>query len=280
MESHIRRAPVGEFEVDVAQYALVKKAFFVISATGTHDAWLKSFHQPLKSIWIYAMPHPDTSTTKPNVWKIAVELDTRKMVTLELYDTGYAPRGSVVLIRAFTEDQDPAGDFAKLMGVRAMCLGRKMLENVTFGTMLSRLQEDNLFMYQLNAGRGYRHWAYSVIKSLEDRFIYKPPMTPPLSKQIDEKMRLCYLANGNFFGRPGYEDELDNPMTIVAGKWSPAVESVEQRRALPSNPPTVSNGRGRTATGPSTQHNNNNNYRHWRGSNNRGSRQQRYYKKN
>ncbi|KAI2639026.1 hypothetical protein GGS26DRAFT_587797 [Hypomontagnella submonticulosa] len=218
MESYVRQVPIGDTLVEVAQYAIVKKAFFVISATGSRDAWPKIFDQHARSIWIYATPSIDPSTPKPNPWKIAVELDTKKLITLELYDTTLAERGTVVIIRTLTDNQDPNADFGKLLSLRATCLGRKMMGNFTFGSVLLKLQEKNLFMYQLNAGRGYRHWVYSVVKALDEQYIYRAPMAQFLSQEIDDKMRRCWLPNGNPTGRPGYEDELDNPMNIVPGK--------------------------------------------------------------
>ncbi|KAI0144079.1 hypothetical protein F4776DRAFT_675641 [Hypoxylon sp. NC0597] len=210
-----------EVEVDsvktiVTQFRFAPMAYFLHSPATPQETWRDICSKPMQSIWVYAFPLVDEG---PNTWKLALELDGGKIVTLELYNTK-TRSGTVFLVRSLTEDVDgnTSDDYRNLMRIKVTCAGRRMQDNITLRDIILKVHGANLLKYQLSEGRGYRFWVHVILKEIEP-LIREFPRGARLCDEATEIMRSRWTDDGRRTGRPGYEDEPDNPLNIVAGVW-------------------------------------------------------------
>ncbi|KAI1459215.1 hypothetical protein F4805DRAFT_89889 [Annulohypoxylon moriforme] len=219
MESRVLNAPVDGQQADIVHFNLVRRAYFVISPTATRDGWLDFFNQTVDGIWLYALPSTNTQNSQPNGWKVAFELKSTKIITLELYDTKET-FGTVFLVRTFTDNSDAAAPSDwKVLTTSGPChAGRRMKAGVTLKDIILKIQAAGLINYQLKEGRGHRFWVAAIISTLGN-LIFEPISYIPLSKEADELMRRCWVEVNKHTGKFGFEDEPTNRLNIVEGRW-------------------------------------------------------------
>ncbi|KAI1418592.1 hypothetical protein F5Y13DRAFT_184233 [Hypoxylon sp. FL1857] len=200
----------------VTQFQFAELAYFLHSPSTPQGTWRMLCGKPVQSIWVYALPSVDW---KPNPWKICLEFDGGKMITLELYDTKTGS-GTVVLVRSLTEDADanPKDDFDEFSKIKVTCAGRPTKDNVTLRDIILKIQAADLLTYQLSKGRGYRFWVTAVLYEVK-AFVREPPRCPCLRDEANNIMRSLWTKEGQRSGRFGYEDEPNNPMNIKPGVW-------------------------------------------------------------
>ncbi|OTA90994.1 hypothetical protein M434DRAFT_13505 [Hypoxylon sp. CO27-5] len=212
-----REVEVDSVESVVSQFRFAPMAYFLHSPATPQATWRNICSKIVSSIWVFALPLVDSG---PNTWKIALELDGGKMVTLELYNTK-TRSGTVCLIRSLVEDADvdTSGDFFKTFkSVNVTRAGRRMQDNVTLRDIILKIQTANLLKYQLNEGRGHRFWIHAILAEIQP-LIRELRRATLLKDEATEIMLSRWTDDGQRTGRSGYEDEPDNPMNIVTGVW-------------------------------------------------------------
>ncbi|KAI2625950.1 hypothetical protein GGR54DRAFT_637722 [Hypoxylon sp. NC1633] len=198
----------------VTQFRFAPLAYYLHTPSTSQKDWHVICGLPLTAIWLYAPPSADS---QPNDWKIGLELSRGDIMTLELYDTETSA-GSVLLIRPLITDA-PAETrigYSKLTEIRAACIGRPIKGEVALFDIITKLKATNLLKYQLENGRGRRHWILAVLTEIHD-FMRTPKAVNSLAKESDELMRSCWVAGGLRLKGYGFEDEPANPLTIAPG---------------------------------------------------------------
>ncbi|KAI0885718.1 uncharacterized protein GGS22DRAFT_161701 [Annulohypoxylon maeteangense] len=155
MHSFISRISVDGALTSVSQYEFASSANFVLSPTASKNDWAQFFGQKVDSIWLYATPSPDIEHSVPNGWKIALELKSTKMVTLELYNTE-EPNGAIFLVRSFSDKHDaaPLSDWKALITDSICHAGRRVNDGTTLQDIILKVQAAGLLQYKLKLGRG------------------------------------------------------------------------------------------------------------------------------
>ncbi|KAI1389711.1 uncharacterized protein F4822DRAFT_428054 [Hypoxylon trugodes] len=198
MDSCVARQPVDGSSALVARYEFGKKAFFLISKTGSHDAWLDYFNQEIGSIWLFALPSPDASLSLTN---------GRSLSSSRAEPTA-----------ATNKDHD----WKKLIGFGICNIGRPIQDNPTLRIIVEALQDAELLIYYLKDGRGGRHWIKKALMALQP-FIREAPRARKMHEEADDLMRQCWLSNGKNTGVYGWEDEPTNRLNIVEGVFGPSI---------------------------------------------------------
>ncbi|KAI0838704.1 hypothetical protein F5Y06DRAFT_296316 [Hypoxylon sp. FL0890] len=218
-QSRARDVTVDGADAVVTRFQFASMAFFLHTPSTPQGTWRKICGKPVQGIWVYALPFTDM---KPNPWKIALEIEGGKMLTLELYDTK-SKRGTVFLVRPLTGDVDanPKDDFLKKFPkIRLTCAGRRVLGNITIRDIILKVQAANLLKYQLSDGRGHRHWVSLILSTIQDS-VFEPPGRPHLKDEVDGLMRSRWVEENTRERRHVYENEAQDPANIVPGKWNP-----------------------------------------------------------
>ncbi|KAL7623059.1 hypothetical protein AAE478_006738 [Parahypoxylon ruwenzoriense] len=196
---------------------MVKKGVLPPSALRlSANCWFNACGDVVKGVWVFTLP---TTEGQPNTWKIALELETGKIITLELYETN-SLSGQVILMRSINDNIDTPGgnDFATLDQMKVALHGRRMKDRVTVRDVIEKIQASGLVRYRLKDGRGHRHWIYSVLSQIQP-WIHEPRKWGHLIEETNNSMRNCWLAGGRRLTSFGYEDEKDNPLTIKPGEF-------------------------------------------------------------
>ncbi|KAI1211505.1 uncharacterized protein F4807DRAFT_472964 [Annulohypoxylon truncatum] len=219
MQSYTRHVLVDGVPRDAVQFEFAKQAFFVVLITASYDEWLEFSSQTIDSIWLYALPSADVQNSQPNAWKIAIELKSTKMVTLELYDTNEAC-GTVFLVRTYTDDPNAASlsGWKNLTSNSVSHAGRRINAGVTLKDIILKVQAVGLLTYQLKDGRGRRFWASMVLSTI-GQFIYEPVSYMLMHREADELMRRCWVQPNKAVSGYGFKDEPDNRLNIAEGQW-------------------------------------------------------------
>ncbi|KAL7623058.1 hypothetical protein AAE478_006737 [Parahypoxylon ruwenzoriense] len=216
----IHKVLVDSANASVAHYGFAADAYFLlpsrISNIPMDNTWDWVCSETIKGIWLFALP---ATVGKPNAWKIAFELETDAIVTLELYDTR-TTRGLVLLVRSIRGDASIGGSdhFLALTKTKAVLYGRRMKNVMTLRDIVAKLQSWGLLKYRLKDGRGHRHWVYAVLCKLQP-FIHEPRKWGNLSDEADSAMRNCWLTGGRCAATFGYANEDENPLNIKLGLW-------------------------------------------------------------
>ncbi|KAI1459214.1 hypothetical protein F4805DRAFT_455991 [Annulohypoxylon moriforme] len=213
-------APVDGVDRPIAQFPRPgAEAFFVLSETADESTWVEFLSQPVDSLWLFALPSPDISTSAANPWKIALELQGGKMVTMELYDT-QSETGAVFLVRTYTDKKNAQllDDWRELTTNSNSHVGRRMNTDVRFKQIVLEIEAAGLMNYQLKDGRGRRYWIKAVLSTIR-RFIHDPLRHITLEMEVDELMRHCWINPRQYAAGYGFRGEPNNHLNIAKGIW-------------------------------------------------------------
>ncbi|KAI1211506.1 uncharacterized protein F4807DRAFT_458402 [Annulohypoxylon truncatum] len=191
---HIRYVPVDGAATDVLQFRFADGAYFVLSETANVFSWLNYCDRTISSIWVYALPSPDQRASAPNPWKIALELQNSKMITIELYNTE-SVKGTVFMLRTFTDNKDEgnSNDWKKLTTNGICHIGRRMNAGITLRDVILQVQASGLSTYQLKDGRGRRFWILETLNKI-GHMVHEPVKWMLVGREADELLRRCWVG--------------------------------------------------------------------------------------
>ncbi|KAI0108474.1 hypothetical protein F4814DRAFT_455230 [Daldinia grandis] len=208
-------------EFDIAAYNFCLNFWFGLSPSAPVDVWPLIWEEVVESIWLFALPSKDRFLPLPNRWKIALKLQSGKVITLDLCDGSFRRSRTggpqLLLFRTFTDDRHPGNDFDKLRSTSVFLTGRRFLDGLKLQDIVYHADRSGeITNYNTVNNRGHRYWIYRVLQKMH-QLIQRRPGVQAFHKEADDLMRRCWTSESDNTGHYGYPDEPDNPLTIKGG---------------------------------------------------------------
>ncbi|KAI1646235.1 uncharacterized protein F4817DRAFT_316959 [Daldinia loculata] len=208
-------------ELDIAAYNFSLNFWFGLTSSTPVNVWPLIWEEIVESVWLFALPSKDRFLPLPNTWKIALELQSGKVITLEICD-GSLRRGQsggphIFLFRALTDDHHPSNDLDKLRNTSLYLTGRRCVDGLKLQDIVYHVDRSGeITNYSMVNGRGRRYWLYRVLQKMRP-LIQRKPGVQAFHKEADDLMRRCWISGSDNTGHYGYPDEPDNPLNIKGG---------------------------------------------------------------